>query len=1077
MDNEKQIDQNEKSRPDLYYLQNHYWETLTHIGDIRFTPREIDVLACTLNNRGTSKTANLLSISPRTVITHTTNIMRKVECNSREAIIDFIESSGKLTLLRKHYINLLIDNAFKISLKDLAKLKSSIINKTVILYWKNGDKKGALLLCLKTHLENENSPIVISESGDNVVDVQDKLVLIFKESEGEGEAAVIIDEFENCYFAIFEIFKTLLEPATIDKIISQFNKSYENLQMEDAVYYSSTQEPQTKNDQVFRKKFKFINKNIYLIFTNVMTLIASILTIGALTYGAVTYQNDSHSQIKPGGDESEKTLTIRSDLIIPTESALLQRPKLISKLDSGFQNQKGIKAAAIIGPGGAGKTTLARQYGKLQDANIVWEINAQTQGTLYESFESLAYALSENHEEKQILKELRLTSKPLEREEKLILFVRDKLKKHNKWFMIFDNVEKFADIQKYFPRDETTWGSGRILLTTRDSHIQHNKHVDHAIEVGELDSEEKLRLFSLIIKNGDLKSLNSDKIKETKQFLSEIPSFPLDVSIAGYFLKSTNTTYPTYLDSIQKNQKEFTDIQENLLKDAGDYLNTRYQIITLSLKELLDKNKDFDSLLLFISLLDSQNIPVDLLKTFKDEMIVDNFIFHLKMFSLITNESTPSVSPSLSIHRTTQAITLNFLNKHLDTKRKEEIMSMISNGMNTYIIKAVDENDLLKIKSHCKVLLDHSDLLPINTKAVVRSALGAIYFYLGNYQRTIDHLEKNLKINFQENKLDQSILARSKSYIGTAYRILGNYERSKKNLEESLEIYKTYLPEEQTKIAWILSQLGIVQKELGNYKLAEELIKQGISKDKQFFQEENIKIPWGESTLATVYIEQGRTQEAKELLEQSYLKYKRLCSECTIRLAWVTALLGSVYHDLGDNKKAKTLLENSLAVYSEHLFDYHIEINRTSVYLAKVYRDLGDIESSIKLLQNLLVTTEKNFDKNHRNIAFCLLELAKNYSILEELETAQTLLTRASSILAQKNHPALYLAQELQGDIQSQKAVSFQKAGNISSARQLNSEAEKSFQEALKTAEARYPANSIYVQKLKAKMKNLKLLP
>src|SRR3546814_8604361 len=102
--------------------QAFYAQHLSTISNVHFTAREIDVIACLLSGRKTSKIAFFLSIDPRTIETHIRNIMVKLECNTRERIIDFIETSGKTTLLRKYYSLLRIDVLFEKSLKDISKL-------------------------------------------------------------------------------------------------------------------------------------------------------------------------------------------------------------------------------------------------------------------------------------------------------------------------------------------------------------------------------------------------------------------------------------------------------------------------------------------------------------------------------------------------------------------------------------------------------------------------------------------------------------------------------------------------------------------------------------------------------------------------------------------------------------------------------------------------------------------------------------------------------------------------------------------------------------------------------------------
>ena len=110
-------------KKDYRFPQDIYAKDLFTLDGVHFTPREIDVIACFLNARGTSKIASLLSLAPNTVLVHTRNIMVKLGCNSRDSIIDFIERSHKLPILREYYVSLTIEAAFAKALKLISKLK------------------------------------------------------------------------------------------------------------------------------------------------------------------------------------------------------------------------------------------------------------------------------------------------------------------------------------------------------------------------------------------------------------------------------------------------------------------------------------------------------------------------------------------------------------------------------------------------------------------------------------------------------------------------------------------------------------------------------------------------------------------------------------------------------------------------------------------------------------------------------------------------------------------------------------------------------------------------------------------
>src|SRR3990167_964478 len=85
-----------------------YYGSLEVINGIRFTPREIDIIACVLNGRSAKTIPSLLAISAKTVATHLANIRAKTGRPSRESIISFVEKSGKLSLLKNDYYSCLL---------------------------------------------------------------------------------------------------------------------------------------------------------------------------------------------------------------------------------------------------------------------------------------------------------------------------------------------------------------------------------------------------------------------------------------------------------------------------------------------------------------------------------------------------------------------------------------------------------------------------------------------------------------------------------------------------------------------------------------------------------------------------------------------------------------------------------------------------------------------------------------------------------------------------------------------------------------------------------------------------------
>lgn len=104
--------------------QEIYEKHLRVINNIRFTSREIDVIACIMHGKNIKGVANFLSnedkqVETRTIESHISNIKRKIGTNVREGIINFMEKSDKYKLIQSYYLSLLIQQEFKKNLKEI----------------------------------------------------------------------------------------------------------------------------------------------------------------------------------------------------------------------------------------------------------------------------------------------------------------------------------------------------------------------------------------------------------------------------------------------------------------------------------------------------------------------------------------------------------------------------------------------------------------------------------------------------------------------------------------------------------------------------------------------------------------------------------------------------------------------------------------------------------------------------------------------------------------------------------------------------------------------------------------------
>lgn len=1114
--------------PKLLYSQH-----LSSIRDIPFTRREIDVMACLLGARKTSKIAYLLSIDPRTVETYIRNITLKLECNTREGIIDFLELSDKVPYLRKHYSYLQIESIFEKSLKDISKFIRQESLSSLFISGEQEKLQFPLISLLKTHLKLAGVTIAKegATEGEYLVyalppDLQDisvplaqlinkypkdkVLFLLVHEQkkrelpkELQGYEIISIKKYQNYYFYIFGILKTIFPKVKVDYAFSVFQEKYEKIQnvMKSEYPLQISSHPQ-KEQHLFLEQVKSII-SARKWHASIILLIVFFVSVGIFS----SYWDSKNKSLKHP--------SALSDLSIPAKSVFLNRPELLSEIKKGFGTKDGIQTLALVGIGGAGKTTLAREYARQHKGNVIWEINAETHTSLIESFESLAHTLTTAPEDKRELRELTEIKAPSEREKKIIDFVKARLKLHSNWLLIYDNVEKLTDIQKYFPLNSETWGKGKVIMTTRDSTIQNNKQVNHVVSLGALDKTQKLNLFTQIMGNEENKQLTSTQQDETLSFLEKIPPFPLDISVAAYYLKTTKAPYANYLEHLTKFDKNFTTVQEDLLKGAGDYTKTRHGIIALSLEQIMNIHKDFPDLLLFISLLDSQHIPRHLLTTYKNETIVDNFIYHLKKYSLISDDrSSASIGSTFSMHRSTQDITFSYLAKILKLDKEAPLLEKIVYTLNDYLDQVIEREDFEKMQimaQHLEKALHYSNLLTDFSKGLLESKLGVLYYYI-NDDKSRQFLESSLKkLTLEKTSAEKNLrIARSFLHIGSVYTELRFDEKAQELFENILNFYGEKGLKNYTTLSLALSHLGNLHRRLKNYDKAKTYLEESVSLNKQSSGDQK-SLARTLAYLGTVYRGLGFYQKAINSLEESLALYNKNFSNDFFRIGWILTQLGNVNRELGNLEKAKRYLEDGLLVFQKHLPENHVDKGLVLAYLGNHCREQGKLEKSRDYLEQSLKIYQKYYDETHTRMGWILFHLASTYKamgndkeaqklfdtvlkvyshhcnketveagrLLKEmaeisigksnLDEAENFIIRSLKILQDYNHVDAYHAFEVLGEIYLKK--SNQSSGTESNS--LKTQALDAWNQALIITEKNFPKSSVHPARIRCTIKKV----
>lgn len=720
------------------------------INGIGFTGREIDIISCIINGRTAKSIGNLLNISSRTVSVHIANISRKIEGNSQEQIINFIESSNFYKYMRRHYVFILYVSKFRKLLLELS--KSSKIENCYFYKISNSD-----------FIEKTKQFIEIL--GGVVMDLTDIEGVKFKEND------VLFMEYNN---------KTEAENLNVIKVFfsnSQVLKTKDNqLVCNEEEYFCSFLQ---LLEYIFKnKKISEISKEFCKSYkekltdtittpknNSILKYIVCGITFFLVSISFFIFKNKvDNLQI--------------SNITILENSKLLNRTKVINDIDRAIHSKIGL--AVITGEGGAGKTIVARKYLKTVKNTIVWEINAESKENILKSLMKLA-AILISEEDLKFISAISQTELKISK----LLNSLSKVLQHTNWIFLYDNVNNLYDITRYFP--SVSQDKQKIIITTRnanvkDIHFLENKNI---INIGVLDKTEKNELFYKILGNRFVKESSNDLI-------NQIPSLPLDICAAAYYIKETGDSYKHYLNFMKTSDIGFYQNQKKLLENNLNYGKTRYSIIVSSLRMFLNQNKAYKKLLFLLCMLNPKDILKEYFEGISDSFLLNQFIYDLKKYSIIND-----INKVISIHEVNQDISLSYITKVLTEKEIKDFLEKIITNLCSYQKIAwflyegkKPELSVIKVRdlyTHFISILSNIEKLPISENCKIKFRIKILLAimhaskYIKSEKEIIDLAQHIIELNEKHsvlNKLDKAVL----------FEIYGS-----KNIYRDIEIAEKYL--------------------------------------------------------------------------------------------------------------------------------------------------------------------------------------------------------------------------------------------------------------------------------------------
>jgi len=361
-----------------------YEAHLKTINRIRFSRREIDIIAFLVNGRAVTAIAAFFSISPKTVSNHILNVMHKLDYNSRDKIIDFIQKSSSYAWIRKYYFSLLLENIFKIELKKVSTKSSKELLACTVVWrgeskcppWHVNQLKDYLRLCgikvSNSNVLDENNlyQLIHRERAYNMClvvfvlqDIQDVNVLVqdmqklgltdqqLKEgfiflcinnaTFGITTNKLVADGEINCfslhnyYDSVFILLKKLGVDLNLEQIQEEFSKNRQLLSSDLTSLEALNTFKSGAEQSFYHSKLQaFIAKESRgVLFISVL----SFFSIGALLLLFIYFGSLEENTNKKAHTKD----ILQSELVIPVESKFLKRMGLVSRIDRSEERRVG----------------------------------------------------------------------------------------------------------------------------------------------------------------------------------------------------------------------------------------------------------------------------------------------------------------------------------------------------------------------------------------------------------------------------------------------------------------------------------------------------------------------------------------------------------------------------------------------------------------------------------------------------------------------------------------------------------------------------------------------------------------
>ena len=500
---------------------------------------------------------------------------------------------------------------------------------------------------------------------------------------------------------------------------------------------------------------------------------------------------------------------------------------------------------AIYGLGGIGKTQLAVEhaYRHAGDYDAVWWVTAEDPAILATDYAALA-------------RELGLPEAVTRDQAPTVEEVRRWLERSGqRWLLVFDNAERWTDLDVYLPRT----GTGHVLITSRNPAWPGQVLTSPVPVLPEADAVQFL-----------LSRTRQTDVATATVLAEELGYLPLALEQASAYVDARGLTLDGYLERFRARRHEY--LQRGEPTDYPDTVATTWE---LAFQGAAEQATDAVALLNLFAFFAPDAIPLDVIvrhpevlpdtirACVADQIALDDAVVALRRYSLVEVIDDQTVS----VHRLVQTVIRARL-----TAEQQETWDLAA--ISSLAAELPDEGhdpstwpSWERLLAHALAAAQHGADLKIRDPLIARVDSDAAV-YLSARARSAEArplMERAVALGKTMFGPDHPDLATGYHHLARILKDLAEFPEALRLAESALTLDEATYGPEHHEVAADLALIGNIQRQLGNLPEATSRLERALAIRKAAFGPDSSLVATSLNDLGNVVRQQGDYGRARDL--------------------------------------------------------------------------------------------------------------------------------------------------------------------------------------------------------------------